>query len=206
MGATRRTRPEPDAGRSVIPLVALDASTTAASRAAERAQGRDERWDALSTLFDLHYARLVATARFLLDDLETAEDVVMDAYATLHRRWKLLRDPNDAYRYLRSSVLNGSRSQLRRKYRWRLHDTSGLVDVPEQDDAASEGSDRVTLIVLLRRLPARQRQVLVMRFYLGMLESEVAEQLGISVGSVKQHSARGLGALAGFLEARDGTE
>ena len=73
-------------------------------------------------MFDLHDVRLVRTARLLVDDMATAEDVVMDAFTSLHRRWETLRDPSDAHRYLRSCVLNGARSQLRRRRVRRLHD------------------------------------------------------------------------------------
>jgi RNA polymerase sigma-70 factor (sigma-E family) len=154
----------------------------------------------VTALFDLYYAQLVAAARLLLDDRETAEDVVMEAFTSLHRRWQTLRDPADAHRYLRSSVLNGARSQLRRRRVRRLHEGEPASEVPSREDVASAGSNRAALMGLMRALPARQRQVLVMRFYLDMSEAEVAEQLGIGTGSVKQHSARGLGALARALE------
>jgi RNA polymerase sigma factor (sigma-70 family) len=58
----------------------------------------------------------------------------------------------------------------------------------------------MALLDALRALPTRQREVLVLRFYLGMVEAEVADQLGISVGSVKQHSSRGLAALQRAVE------
>ena len=49
----------------------------------------------LAGIFDLHYARLVRAARFIVDDRETAEDVVMEAFVGLHRRWRHLRDGGD---------------------------------------------------------------------------------------------------------------
>ena len=52
----------------------------------------------------------------------------------------------------------------------------------------------------MRVLPRRQREVLVLRYYDGATETEIAEALGISVGSVKTHASRGLHSVAGYLE------
>lgn len=68
------------------------------------------------------------------------------------------------------------------------------------EDVATAGAEHITLVEALRVLPSRQREVLVLRYYLGMQEAEVAGQLGIATGSVKQHSSRGLAALAHVLE------
>ena len=96
-------------------------------------------------------------------------------------------------------MLNGARSQLRRRRVRRL------VEAPPRDvaaslDVAAAGADHVVLVRVLADLSPRQREVLVMRFFLGMHESEVATELGITPGSVKQHSARGLAALERALE------
>lgn len=168
---------------------------------AEAAQGRRE---SITALFGLYYVRLVGTARFLVDDVETAEDIVMDAFLSLHRHWSTLRDPNRAHAYLRSCVVNGARSQLRSRRVRRLRESGQSAQSAElatAEDVAASGADHTSLVGVLRTLPARQREVLVLRFYLGMSELEVAENLGISVGAVKQHSSRGLAALARVLEA-----
>jgi RNA polymerase sigma-70 factor (sigma-E family) len=159
-----------------------------------------DRRTAVTALFDLHYVELVAMARLLVDDRETAEDVVMEAFTALHRRWPVLRDPGEAHRYLRSCVLNGARSQLRRRRVRRLHEGRQLREPVSPDDVARTGTDHEALTRSMRGLPTRQREVLVLRFYLDLSEDEVAEALGIGKGSVKQHSARGLAALARALE------
>ena len=64
-------------------------------------------------------------------DSETAEDVVMDAFAALHRRWTAIRDPHEAYRYVRSCVLNGASSRLRRRRIARLHEGSSWSSAPD---------------------------------------------------------------------------
>ena len=162
--------------------------------------GSDEARGSVGALFDLYYVELVATARFLVDDRETAEDVVMEAFLSLHRHWASLRNPNEAHRYLRSSVLNGSRSQLRRRIVRRRHEGQGSAEHASLEDVASAGVEHATLVEALRGLPSRQREVLVLRYFLGLQEAEVAQQLGIGIGSVKQHSSRGLAALAQVLE------
>ena len=159
-----------------------------------------DRSAAVTELFNVHYVRLVRTARLLVDDQETAEDVVMEAFTALFRRWTTIRDANDAYGYLRSCVVNGARSQLRRRKVVRLHEVA-VEAPPAGPDVAAAGSARATAIALLRTLPLRQRQVLVLRYFLDLSEAEIADALGISPGSVKTHAARGLSALAHVLEA-----
>lgn len=169
-----------------------------------RRSGRDgDRDEAVTAMFDLHYVRLVRTARLLVDDTATAEDVVMDAFTSLHRRWETLRDPSDAHRYLRSCVLNGARSQLRRRRVRRLHDDRWAGEPVRGTDVATDGSNQAAVMQAIRSLSSRQRQVLVMRFYLDMAEAEVADVLGISIGSVKQHSSRGLAAVGRALEVTE---
>jgi RNA polymerase sigma-70 factor (sigma-E family) len=174
---------------------------TGAGRTRRRERGsKDEARASVAALFDVYYVELVATARFLVDDRETAEDVVMEAFLSLHRHWASLRNPNEAHRYLRSSVLNGSRSQLRKRIVRRRHEGPEPAMQASLEDVATAGTEHITLVEALRALPSRQREVLVLRYYLGMQEAEVAGQLGIATGSVKQHSSRGLAALAHVLE------
>ena len=160
-----------------------------------------DRTAAVSELFDLHYPSLVRMARLLVDDKETAEDVVMDAFVSLHRRWTAIRDPHEAYRYIRSCVLNGARSRLRRRRITRLHERTLRIERPSGEDVAARETDRALVLQLLRGLPARQRQVLVLRYYVDLTETEIAEHLRISRGSVKTHASRGLASLARALEA-----
>lgn len=155
-----------------------------------------DRRTAVSELFTIYYAPLVRMARCLVDDVETAEDVVMDAFTALYRRWHAVRDPGDAYRYLRSSVLNGSRSRLRRTRTRRTYDPTLMPIAPAADDSDRQRVDRLSVLESLRGLPRRQRQVLALRYYLDLSEAEIAAELGISAGSVKTHASRGLAALA----------
>ena len=157
---------------------------------------RDE---ALTRLFSEHYRSLLGLARLLVDDRGSAEEVVQDAFVRLHRAWPGLRDPGAAAGYLRSTVLNLSRGQLRRRAVVRRHATAD-VDVQVADDPAVRGEERRIVAAAVRALPRRQRECLVLRFYLDLGEREIAEALDISPGSVKTHVHRGLAALNQRLE------
>jgi RNA polymerase sigma-70 factor (sigma-E family) len=159
------------------------------------------------TLADLHrehYRSLVKLASLLIDDRATCEEVVQDAFVAVFRSAARLRDESKLPAYLRSAVLNGARSQLRkRQVRTRLR----VVDAPISEVASAESGalladEQRAMIDALRTLPDRQRDVLVLRFYLDLPESAIAETLGIGPGTVKTHTRRGLDALARELESR----
>ena len=154
---------------------------------------------AVAMLFRTHHRRLVGLASLLCDDQATAEDVVQEAFAGLYRRWWQLRDPHNAVAYLNRAVVNGGRDHLRRG---RRSDASMLRMVPESEELSSAEQDVVShdeadrLWRAVTQLPHRQRQVLVLRYYLDQTEAEIADTLGIARGSVKRHASRGLAALA----------
>jgi RNA polymerase sigma-70 factor (sigma-E family) len=155
----------------------------------------------VTALFEEHYASLVRMARLLVDDRETAEDVVMDGFTSLYRRWMAIRDPAEAHRYVRSCVLNGARSQLRRRRLRRRHESTSSQQDVVRDGHETNEADRSTVTQLLATLPYRQRQVLVLRYFVDLTEAQIAYELGVSPGSVKTHASRGLAALARALEA-----
>ena len=155
----------------------------------------------VAALFELHYVHLVRLARHLLDDPSDAEDVVMDAFAGLERRWRHVRRSGDAFFYLRTSVVNGTHSRLRRLRvaREQLH-TQLERDTGPAEQVALVHLEHDAVVVAVRGLPRRQREVLVLRYWAGASEVEIAETLGISTGSVKAHASRGLHAVAARLE------
>ena len=159
-----------------------------------------DRTSAVTMLFEEHYTSLVRMARLLVDDHETAEDVVMDAFTSLYRRWTAVWDPGEAQRYVRSCVLNGARSQLRRRRLRRRHESESPQREAARDGHETNEADRSTVTQLLRTLPYRQRQVLVLRYFVDLTEAQIAAELGVSPGSVKTHASRGLAALARALE------
>jgi hypothetical protein len=89
---------------------------------------------ALETLFRDHYRSLLGTARLLVDDPGSAEEVVQDAFVALHRHWPRMRDHGAALGYLRTSVLNGARGRLRRRQTAQRH----LRAVPDTNVEAAD--------------------------------------------------------------------
>ena len=159
---------------------------------------------AVTDLFRKHHLELVRLALVMVGDLATAEDVVQDAFERLHRGWRGLRQPSSGLAYVRSSVLNGSRSVHRRAAVARKHVPElAETSAARGQDAASAADDRGELAAALRLLPRRQRDVLVLRYYLDLDVAEIAATLRISPSSVRATNTRGLAALACALR---GTE
>jgi RNA polymerase sigma-70 factor (sigma-E family) len=165
------------------------------------------RWsadDAIGALFTAHYRGLVRLAVLLLHDEGVAEDVVQDAYVALHRRWRRLRDADKALAYLRTSVLNGARSALRKRGVAERHIARGpdgpLIVASAETGALSLLRHREVLEAV-RRLPTRQREAIVLRYYAELSEAEIADAMGVSRGAVKSHASRGMQALRQSLEA-----
>ena len=161
-----------------------------------------DRTTAVSALFEAHHARLVMVAQMILGDWAAAEDVVQDAFASLYRRWPWLRDKGAAVGYLQASVTNGARSRLRRLRTGRelVRDRTHATYADAADEAVLNDDLQRELAAGLARLPVRQRQVVVLRYYLDQSESEIAATLSISKGSVKKHASRALAALGDLLE------
>lgn len=173
--------------------------TTTQGRASGGALDADA---ALTALYTAHYRRLVRLAALLLDDLSTSEEVVQDAYVKMHSAWRRIRDPQAAEAYLRTTVLNLSRSRMRRRQVAAKHAADPLPDAESAEQGAMEGFERQSVMAALRALPERQRECLVLRYYGDLSEAQIAESMGISPGSVKSHASRGMAALRAALEDR----
>jgi RNA polymerase sigma factor (sigma-70 family) len=160
------------------------------------------RAELLDVLFQRHYAGLVRLAVVMLGTREAAEDAVQEAFVALHRNWRSLRDPEAAEIYLRSAVLNGCRSWVRRQVTQRA--ARPLMLVREHHESAEDttvGRDEVgSLVAVMRTLARRQREVLACRYVLELSVAETAQLLEISEGSVKAHTHRGLHALQQRIE------
>lgn len=157
---------------------------------------------ALTGLYDAHYAILVRVAVLLVHDREGAEDIVQDAFVDMCRRWPRLRDRERAAGYLRTAVVNRSRSVLRHRKVVDRHRPESAGTTPGADDVVLTRSRHESVLDALADLPRRQREVLVLRYYLDLSESEIATTLGISTGSVKTHASRGAATLRDTLEVQ----
>jgi len=167
---------------------------------ARRQAGRDT---AIDTLFRSCYRDLLRLAFCLLGQRAAAEDAVQDAFVSAYVHWDGLRDPAAAPAYLRSAVINRCRSGLRSRWHEVGRPALLLVDleVSSAEDAVVEQTERSRLADAVGRLPRRQREVLVCRYYLELSVDETSSVLGISAGSVKRHAHRGIESLAGRLAA-----
>ena len=143
---------------------------------------------------------LVRAAVLLLGDQASAEEAVQEAFASMYRALPRLRDETAAPGYVYRSVLNECRSQLRKRDLASRRPVALAEDVAPADAAVLAGERRAVVVEALRRLPQRQRECLVLRWYLDLGERDIADALGISGGSVKTHLHRGMAALATHLE------
>ena len=153
----------------------------------------------LGEVFRLHRADLVRLAAFIVGDRGTGEDVVQDVFVRVHQRGHPV--DGDLLPYLRAAVVNSCRNAVRRRLLIRRHaEKHAPVPPLTAEEAAMLSEDRRQVLAALAALPPRRREVLVLRFYLELSEAEIAAVLGISHGTVKSTTARGLAALARALK------
>ncbi len=172
--------------------------------ASPRDAGQSARSEVVDVVFRRHYQALLRLAFVMVGDRGAAEDAVQDAFVSLHRNWRKLRDPEAAGAYVRSAVLNRCRSWVRRQATQRAKRPLLLVQggaPPKGPEDTTVARDEVGSVVAeMRALPRRQREVLACRFVLELSVAETADLLDISVGSVKTHSHRGLQTLQQRIE------
>ena len=156
--------------------------------------------DRLTELYTAHYRSLVRLAAFLTGDRDNAEEVVQDAYVKVHGSWRGLREPDKAEAYLRTAVVNLSRSRLRRRQVAAKHRPEPPPDVASAESAAMRSAQRDAVVRALQQLPRRQREAVVLRYYGDLSEAQTASAMGCSVGAVKSHTSRAMAALRPLLE------
>ncbi len=162
----------------------------------------DVRDRAVEELFAQHRQPLTRLAVLLGAD--DAEDVVSEAFYDLYRRWRKLRSPDAAAAYLRSVVVNRTRMRMRHLQVVRRHLQGRTADAPAVSSEAMAllRDDQRAVVSALARLPDRQREALVLRYWMELRESEIADAMGISAGAVKTHVSRGMAALSRAMEER----
>jgi RNA polymerase sigma-70 factor (sigma-E family) len=157
--------------------------------------------DHLTETYRAHYRSLLGLAALLLDDVASCEDVVQEAFIRVHSARSRVRDPEKTLAYLRQTVVNLSRSALRRRILGLKLLSKPMPDMASAEEGAYEILERDQLKAAMRALQRRQREVLVLRYFADMTEAQVAETLGISLGSVKAYGSRGIAALRVAMEA-----
>lgn len=157
--------------------------------------------DHLTETYQAHYRSLLGLAALLLDDTASCEDVVQEAFIRVHSARNRVRDRDKTLAYLRQTVVNLSRSALRRRILGLKLLSKPMPDMASAEEGAYDRLERDDLIKAMRGLQRRQREVLVLRYFADMTEAQVAETLGVSLGSVKAYGSRGIAALRVAMEA-----
>lgn len=151
---------------------------------------------AFGEFFERHHADLARLAYLITGDADVADDLAADALLEIWHHWSRVMRADNPLSYARGVLANVARNWIRRQRRERL----GLLRLRIRDEA--RGPDvPATLDVqaALRRLPLRRRECVVLRYAFDVPEREVAQILGISVGTVKSQTSRGAEQLASFL-------
>jgi RNA polymerase sigma-70 factor (sigma-E family) len=158
--------------------------------------------DAAARVTELYQATalgMIRLAYVILGDRPAAEDVVQEAFCNLFRRWDRLPHTDGLEYYVRASVVNACRSVLRRRAvrgRRVLYE----LPAPSAESAVLGGAERDDLIRALDLLPARQRETLVLRYYLDLPDNEIARLMGVSPSTVRSAAHRALNTLARTLK------
>jgi RNA polymerase sigma-70 factor (sigma-E family) len=157
--------------------------------------GRDE---AIAVLWQHHRARLVRLAAGLTGDRAAGEEIVQDAFAALLGRWRYLRDSGTAHAYLQQVVVNQARGYWRAQ-RWRRH-VAGLIAGGREQPVDPDLDTPLDMLAALGQLAWGKRACLVLRYYADLSEAQTAALLGVSAGTVKSQTSKGLRQLAAALE------
>jgi RNA polymerase sigma-70 factor (sigma-E family) len=184
--------PEEERGDGATAIGATDATVSGGEPG--------DRLVALSDLYRARYDAMVRLATLLVDDPGAAEEVVQDAFVRLGTHWDRVADPSARGAYLRATVVNLSRSRLRRRRVARRLRLAPSPDALAAEHHVMVGEDQRAVLAALATLSERQRACVVLRYYQDLTAPVIAATLGISVGSVKTHLHRGLVALAAQLE------
>lgn len=167
------------------PLDATPCAVTSAAPPAMICAGDTVNFD---ELYRTQYTPMVRMAFTLVDTQQQAEEVVQDAFAAVYERFDRIDNPEA---YLRTTVLNGCRRVLRRRM------LSRRQPIPPDVDAELGASH---VLDAIRRLPHKQRSMIVLRYDLQLTDTEIATTLGVPIGTVKSTLHRALAALRQELD------
>ena len=158
---------------------------------------RDE---AIAVLWRQQRSRLVRLAVGLTGDRDAAEEIVQEAFAALLGRWRFLRDISAAQAYLQRVVVNQARARWRARRRAQVV-AAVLPGRREQADSADLDA-QLDMLAALGRLPWGKRACVLLRYYADLSEAQTAAVLGVSVGTVKSQTAKGLRQLAAVINGQ----
>jgi RNA polymerase sigma factor (sigma-70 family) len=183
---------------------------TAIQRAVDSSDVDDGR-ELLVALFDEHAPSLVRLARLFVDDRDAAEDLVQEAFLRLARNLDRVDDRAKVAPYLRSIVLNLARDHNRRglvslrhheRMRTDADTDAAIASTRDVGDDLELAEDQRAVVNAVRALSRRQRDCVVLRYYVELSVADVATTLGLSINSVKTHLQRAFARLEDELDAQ----
>jgi RNA polymerase sigma-70 factor (sigma-E family) len=149
-------------------------------------------------LYAAAWPRLFRTTYAVTGDLAAAEDALQTAFALAYKSWRRVSSAEDPIAYLRRMAVNAALAQHRKVHKKRERLTDRLPDraVP---DAGGDLFDRGEVWAAVQALAPRQRAVVVLRYYEGLSEREIADALGCRPGTVKSQASAALANLRDHL-------
>jgi RNA polymerase sigma-70 factor (sigma-E family) len=163
--------------------------------------GQDEAGTQFDAFFEQHHRDLARLAFLLSGDHDAADDLTAEALAEAWKRWGKVMDCDSPLAYVRRIVVNLAADRVHglvRERRSRRLLGAAWSDRTEDPDVAAS----VDVVAALARLPVRKRACVILRHYYALSEQETALTLGISIGTVKSQTSRGISELAELLGAR----
>ncbi|MFG1627801.1 SigE family RNA polymerase sigma factor [Kribbella sp. NPDC049227] len=146
--------------------------------------------------------RLLRLGLMLTGGVHSAEDLVQTVFARAHRKWARISALDHPEAYLRTMVVNEFLS-WRRLRRYGEVPVAETADQPSGEDISARQAQRDAAWRILSGLPRQQRAVLVLRYYEDLPDSEIAEVLGVTPGTVRSNASRGLETLRNKLPAEE---
>ena len=141
------------------------------------------------------HGSLLQLAWLLTGDRGRAEDLVQETVWRTFRAWHRLEAREAAGAYARTTMVRLAQRQRRRRWHGERATAPADLERPSADSESTRVDDAIVLGRALAELPSDQRVILVLRYYEGCSEAEIAEIVGCAAGTVKSRSARGLAAL-----------
>jgi RNA polymerase sigma-70 factor (sigma-E family) len=161
----------------------------------ERKQARDEEFQGFVVG---RWPRLLRTAFLLTGEQHAAEDLVQSTLEQVYVAWRRVGSADDPEAYVRRVMVNAHARRHRKRLKEFLapRDDSGLArEVADTGDRIAQAEDRGALLTALAKLPPRQRTAVVLRYWEDLTETQTAQAMGCSVGTVKSSAARGIAKL-----------
>ena len=174
-------------------MTAALVDTSGQSERADMVTRRPDKDSDFSAYLAARQPALYRTAYLLAGDHANAEDLLQDAFAKLYLSWDKVRDREALDAYVRRILVNENNSLWRRAWKRRELSTDTMPETGTHEPY--DDGLRSALWSYVSTLPPRQRSVVVLRYYEQLSEAEIADALGISVGTVKSQASRALAGL-----------